>query len=100
MPYAVNGSQLMNPAVVGMEEVASFGNSLDVFRTQDTLHPLSWPHALAMLPLLQHHVDAVADFIFDTRRLGGHQTPGFAQSLNWHASIDARGPESVALVRA
>ena len=72
MPLTADGAQLMDFTVVGMEEVASFRDSLDMFGLQGTLHPSSGAHALAMLALLSNHVDCVAHLVFDTSGSCGH----------------------------
>jgi hypothetical protein len=48
MPLTADGLQLMNPAIVRIEEIATVWDSLGVCKTKRTLSPSGWSQASSM----------------------------------------------------
>jgi hypothetical protein len=66
MPLAVDGLQLMNFTIIGVEEIASVRNSSGVREMHGTLGPLNWTHSSAVLKIISYNVDSVAHLVCNT----------------------------------
>ena len=72
MPLAVDGLQLMNFTIIGVEEIAPVRNSSGVREMHGTLGPLNWTHSPAVLKIISYNVDSVAHLVCNTTESRWH----------------------------
>jgi hypothetical protein len=71
LPLPVARLQLMNLALVGIEEIASVWNSSAALEMHRTLGPFRWAGSPAMFWGVFHDVDSVSDLVGNSRLAGG-----------------------------
>ena len=75
MPLAVDRSHLVDPAIIGVEEVSPVRNALCMRRLHTALLPLRWTQTPPVLPGFWNHVDSVLYLVLNTSRESGHKAP-------------------------